>query len=140
MNRVMLIGNLGKDPEQRTLDNGSNRVTFSIATSEKYQDKEGIWQETTEWHDIVLWRIQADNAMKYLKKGSTIFLEGKLSHRTWQDAENKTRKITEVVGTMFKVLERRSPGVDFQTSTNLAAAVNQKSSENITEEGENLPF
>ena len=140
MNRVMLIGNLGKDPEQRTLDNGSNRVTFSIATSEKYQDKEGIWQETTEWHDIVLWRIQADNAMKYLKKGSTIFLEGKLSHRTWQDAENKTRKITEVVGNMFKVLERRSPGVDFQTPTNSAAAVNQKSSENITEEGENLPF
>jgi single-strand DNA-binding protein len=136
----MLIGNLGKDPEQRTLDNGSNRVTFSIATSEKYQDKEGIWQETTEWHDIVLWRIQADNAMKYLKKGSTIFLEGKLSHRTWQDAENKTRKITEVVGTMFKVLEKRSPGVDFQTPTNSAAAVNQKSSENITEEGENLPF
>lgn len=140
MNRVMLIGNLGKDPEQRTLDNGSNRVTFSIATSEKYQDKEGIWQETTEWHDIVLWRIQADNAMKYLKKGSTIFLEGKLSHRTWQDAENKTRKITEVVGTMFKVLERRSPGGDFQTPANSAAAVNQKSSENITEEGENLPF
>ncbi len=140
MNRVMLIGNLGKDPEQRTLDNGSNRVTFSIATSEKYQDKEGNWQETTEWHDIVLWRTQADNAVKYLKKGSTIFLEGKLSHRTWQDAENKTRKITEVVGTMFKVLERRSPGVDFQTSTNSAAAVNQKSSENITEEGENLPF
>ena len=140
MNRVMLIGNLGKDPEQRTLDNGSNRVTFSIATSEKYQDKEGIWQETTEWHDIVLWRIQADNAMKYLKKGSTIFLEGKLSHRTWQDAENKTRKITEVVGTMFKVLERRSPSGDFQTPASSASAVTQKSSENVTEEGENLPF
>ena len=126
MNRVMLIGNLGKDPEQRTLDNGSNRVTFSIATSEKYQDKEGIWQETTEWHDIVLWRIQADNAMKYLKKGSTIFLEGKLSHRTWQDAENKTRKITAVVGTMFKVLERRSSGGDFQTPASSASAVTQK--------------
>ena len=114
MNRVTLIGNLGKDPEQRTLDNGSNRVNFSIATSEKYQDKEGNWQETTEWHDIVLWRNQADNAVKYLKKGSTIFLEGKLTHRTWQDAENKTRKTTEVVGTMFKVLERRSPGSDIQ--------------------------
>ena len=140
MNRVMLIGNLGKDPEQRTLDNGSNRVTFSIATSEKYQDKEGIWQETTEWHDIVLWRNQADNAVKYLKKGSTIFLEGKLTHRTWQDSENKTRKTTEVVGTMFKVLERRSPGSDIQAPANSAAAVTQKSSENVTEEGENLPF
>ena len=140
MNRVMLIGNLGKDPEQRTLDNGSNRVTFSIATSEKYQDKEGNWQETTEWHDIVLWRNQADNAVKYLKKGSTIFLEGKLSHRTWQDTENKTRKTTEVVGTMFKVLERRSPGSDIQAHANSAAAVTQKSSENVTEEGENLPF
>ena len=136
----MLIGNLGKDPEQRTLDNGSNRVNFSIATSEKYQDKEGIWQETTEWHDIVLWRNQADNAVKYLKKGSTIFLEGKLSHRTWQDAENKTRKTTEGVGTMFKVLERRSPGSDIQAPANSAAAVTQKSSENVTEEGENLPF
>ena len=140
MNRVTLIGNLGKDPEQRTLDNGSNRVNFSIATSEKYQDKEGNWQETTEWHDIVLWRNQADNAVKYLKKGSTIFLEGKLTQRTWQDAENKTRKTTEVVCTMFKVLERRSPGSDIQAPASSAAAVPQKSSENVTEEGENLPF
>lgn len=140
MNRVMLIGNLGKDPEQRTLDNGNNRVNFSIATSEKYQDKEGNWQETTEWHDIVLWRNQADNAVKYLKKGSTIFLEGKLNHRTWQDAENKTRKTTEVVGTMFKVLERRSPAGDFQAPASPTEAVTQKSSENIPEEGENLPF
>lgn len=140
MNRVTLIGNLGKDPEQRTLDNGNNRVNFSIATSEKYQDKEGIWQETTEWHDIVLWRNQADNAVKYLKKGSTIFLEGKLSHRTWQDAENKTRKTTEVVGTMFKVLERRSPGSDIPAPANSFVASTQKSSENVSEEGENLPF
>ena len=140
MNRVMLIGNLGKDPEQRTLDNGSNRVTFSIATSEKYQDKEGNWQENTEWHDIVLWRNQADNAMKYLKKGSTIFLEGKLTHRTWQDAENKTRKTTEVVGTMFKVLERRSPTSDFQAPANSTVSAAQKAPGNVTEEGEDLPF
>ena len=140
MNRVMLIGNLGKDPEQRTLDNGSNRVTFSIATSEKYQDKEGNWQENTEWHDIVLWRNQAYNAMKYLKKGSTIFLEGKLTHRTWQDAENKTRKTTEVVGTMFKVLERRSPASDFQAPANSGISAAQKASGNVTEEGEDLPF
>ena len=140
MNRVMLIGNLGKDPEQRTLDNGSNRVNFSIATSEKYQDKEGNWQETTEWHDIVLWRNQADNAVKYLKKGSTIFLEGKLTHRTWQDAENKTRKLTEVVGTMFKVLERRSPASDFQATANSTSVATQKAPGNVTEEGEDLPF
>lgn len=140
MNRVMLIGNLGKDPEQRTLDNGSNRVTFSIATSEKYQDKEGNWQENTEWHDIVLWRIQADNAMKYLKKGSTIFLEGKLTHRTWQDAENKSRKTTEVVGSMFKVLERRSSASDYQSSASSAVTATQKVPGNVTEEGEDLPF
>lgn len=140
MNRVMLIGNLGKDPEQRTLDNGNNRVTFSIATSEKYQDKDGNWQENTEWHDIVLWRNQADNAMKYLKKGSTIFLEGKLTHRTWQDAENKTRKTTEVVGTMFKVLERRSPSSDIQAPAHSAVSAAQKMSGNDSEEGEDLPF
>lgn len=140
MNRVMLIGNLGKDPEQRTLENGNNRVTFSIATSEKYQDKDGNWQENTEWHDIVLWRNQADNAMKYLKKGSTIFLEGKLTHRTWQDAENKNRKTTEVVGTMFKVLERRSPTSDIQAPAHSTVAAAQKMSGNDSEEGEDLPF
>lgn len=140
MNRVMLIGNLGKDPEQRQFENGSNKVTFSLATSERYQDKEGNWQETTEWHDIILWRNQADNAMKLLKKGNTIFLEGKLTHRTWQDAEGKNRKTTEVVGSMFRVLERRSPGGENQTPSFSGSEPTQKSTGNAIEEGEDLPF
>ena len=140
MNRVMLIGNLGKDPEQRQFENGSNKVTFSLATSERYQDKEGNWQETTEWHDIILWRNQADNAMKLLKKGNTIFLEGKLTHRTWQDAEGKNRKTTEVVGSMFRVLERRGPGSENQTPAFSGPEPSQKSTGNAIEEGEDLPF
>ena len=140
MNRVMLIGNLGKDPEQRQFENGSNKVTFSLATSERYQDKEGNWQETTEWHDIILWRNQADNAMKLLKKGNTIFLEGKLTHRTWQDAEGKNRKTTEVVGSMFRVLERRGPGSENQTPSCSGPEPSQKSTGNAIEEGEDLPF
>lgn len=140
MNRVMLIGNLGKDPEQRQFESGSNKVTFSLATSERYQDKEGNWQETTEWHDIVLWRNQADNAMKLLKKGNTIFLEGKLTHRTWQDAEGKNRKTTEVVGSMFRVLERRNPGTENTTPSFSGVDSMQKSTGNAIEEGEDLPF
>jgi single-strand DNA-binding protein len=136
----MLIGNLGKDPEQRQLDNGTNRVSFSMATTERYQDKAGNWQETTEWHDIVLWRNQADNAMKSLKKGNTIFLEGKLTHRTWQDAEGKNRKITEVVGSMFRILERKSSGGENQNTANPGSEAALKSTGNALEEGEDLPF
>jgi len=140
MNRVMLIGNLGKDPEQRQFENGSNKVNFSLATSERYQDKDGNWQETTEWHDIILWRNQADNAMKSLKKGNTIFLEGKLTHRTWQDAEGKTRKTTEVVGSMFRVIERKSAGGEYQAPPFSGVEPASKSTGNAIEEGEDLPF
>ena len=140
MNRVMLIGNLGKDPEQRQFENGSNKVNFSLATSERYQDKDGNWQETTERHDIILWRNQADNAMKLLKKGNTIFLEGKLTHRTWQDAEGKTRKTTEVVGSMFRVIERKSAGGEYQSPPFSGVEPASKSTGNAIEEGEDLPF
>ncbi|MFM7089918.1 MAG: single-stranded DNA-binding protein, partial [Bacteroidota bacterium] len=140
MNRVMLIGNLGKDPEQRQFDNGTNRVSFSIATSERYQDKDGNWQESTEWHEIVMWRNQAENAMKLLKKGTTIFLEGKLTHRSWTDTEGKNRKTTEVVGSMFRVLEKRNTGSDYQTPAFPGGESQQKSTGDAIKEGEDLPF
>ncbi len=108
VNRVMLIGNLGKDPEVRSLENGAMVAKFSLATSESYRDKENNWQELTEWHDIVVWRTVAERAEKSLKKGMTIYLEGKLTHRTWQDKDGNNRRTTEIVADYFRVIDRKS--------------------------------
>lgn len=107
VNRVILIGNLGRDPEVRSLENGAMVAKFSVATSERYQDKEGNWQEQTEWHEIVAWRNLAERAEKNLKKGMQIYLEGKLTHRTWQDKDGNNRKNTEVVADNFRILNNR---------------------------------
>lgn len=107
INRVILIGNLGKDPEIRTMENGSKVAQFSIATTESYKDKAGNWQDQTEWHNIVLWRYLAEKAENSLKKGSKIYLEGKIRNRSWVDKENNTRYITEIVGDKVLVLDKR---------------------------------
>jgi single-strand DNA-binding protein len=113
VNKVILVGNLGKDPEMRRLDGGIARVSFSLATSEYYKDKEGKRIEQTEWHNIVLWRNVAETAEKILKKGYTIYLEGKLQTRKWQDKEGQARNTTEIIGENFQLIKRNdipSPG------------------------------
>jgi len=95
VNKVILIGNLGKDPEVRRLENGSVVASFSIATSEIYTDKStGVKKENTDWHDIVVWRGLAEVADKYIKKGYKVYVEGKLKKRSWQDKEGLTRYTT----------------------------------------------
>lgn len=106
VNRVILIGNLGKDPEFRMLDSGAAIARFSLATNENYRDKSGDWQQTTEWHDIVVWRNLAERANTSLKKGMTVYVEGKLTHRSWQDQDGNTKRTTEVVASYFRVLDR----------------------------------
>ena len=111
VNRVILIGNLGKDPEVRRLENGAVVAKFPIATNENYRDKSGEWQQTTEWHDIVAWRALAERAESTLKKGSMIYVEGKLTHRTWQDQDGNNRRTTEVVANYFRLVgPRRGEG------------------------------
>lgn len=110
VNRVILIGNLGKDPEVRSLENGAMVAKFSLATSESYRDKENNWQEQTEWHDIIVWRNVAERAEKSLKKGMTIYLEGKLTHRSWQDKDGNNRRTTEVVADYFRIVDSRKGG------------------------------
>lgn len=105
VNKVILIGNLGKDPEHKILDNGTELTRFSVATSENYKDKNGDWQQQTEWHDIIFWRGQAERAAK-LKKGDTVYIEGKYTHRTWQDNDGNNRKSSEVVGSYFRKLNK----------------------------------
>ncbi len=96
LNKVMLIGNLGKDPEARALESGTTLVRFPIATSETYKNKQGEKVTNTEWHNIVLWRGLAEVAEKYLKKGDQVYIEGRLKTRSWQDDSGQTKYATEI--------------------------------------------
>lgn len=115
VNRVILIGNLGKDPEVRRLENGAVVAKFSVATNENYKDRSGEWQTQTEWHDIVVWRNLAERAESSLKKGMAIYLEGKLTHRSWQDQEGNNRRTTEVVASYFRIISKREGGSDYNS-------------------------
>ncbi len=107
VNKVILIGNLGKDPEVRHLENGAIVANFPLATSEVYTDRTtGEKRENTDWHDVVVWRGLAEVAEKYLKKGYKVYVEGKLKKRSWQDKEGNTRYTTEVLGEELTILSR----------------------------------
>ncbi|MBI2722810.1 MAG: single-stranded DNA-binding protein [Bacteroidetes bacterium] len=107
VNKVILIGNLGKDPELKYFEGNIAKATFSLATSEIYKDKNGQKVENTEWHNIVLWRTWAENASKILKKGMQIYVEGKLQTRQWNDKEGLKKNITEIVAENFILLQNR---------------------------------
>lgn len=107
INKATLIGNLGSDPEIRNLESGAKVAKFSIATSENYQDKSGEWQKLTEWHNIVAWRYLADKAESSLKKGSLVYVEGKISTRKWQDQNGADRYSTDIVARIIRPLEKR---------------------------------
>lgn len=110
VNRVILMGYLGKDPEVRRLENGASVAKFTLATSESYRDKNNEWQENTEWHNVVAWRSLAERAESSLRKGSLVYLEGKLTHRSYQDSENVTKYITEVVANYFRLVPQKNEG------------------------------
>lgn len=116
LNKVTLIGNLGKDPEFRTLESGVTRASFSIATNESYKDRNGNWQKNTEWHDIVLWRSMAERA-KVLRKGMLIYLEGKLTHRKWTDKDGRDHYTTEITGDVLRLLEKRDSNASGYSGT-----------------------
>jgi len=105
INKVILVGHLGRDPEVMTFDNGTKKASFSMATTESYRDKEGNWQEQTEWHNIVLWRYLAE---KKIIKGDLIYLEGRLRSRSYEDANGVKKYVTEIQGD--KVLKLSSAG------------------------------
>lgn len=110
VNKVILIGNLGKDPEIRYISDNVPVANFSIATSESYKDKNGEWQENTEWHNIVAWRNLAERAEKYLKKGKQVYVEGKIRTRAWDDKDGNKRYTTEIVADTLQILGRREEG------------------------------
>ena len=110
VNKVILLGNLGKDPELKVTTGGSAVCNFSIATSEKYTDSSGQLQEKTEWHRIVVWGKAAENAAKYLKKGKSAWIEGKLSTRSWDDSTGQKRFQTEVIADDVRYMSPRDSG------------------------------
>lgn len=134
INKVILVGNLGKDPEVNHLEGGIAVAKFSLATTEVYNDKNGNRQEQTEWHSIVCWRKTAEIAEKYLKKGSAIYLEGKIRTSNYLDKENIKRYRTDIVVDTFSMLDRKPTN---GTEGGVAEPVSAPADEPIADD---LPF
>lgn len=148
VNKVILVGRLGKDPEVRHLESGVAVASFSVATSETYKDRNsGERKEITEWHNVVLWRGLAEVAEKYLKKGDMVYIEGKLKTRQWEK-DNVTRYTTEVVGDNMTMLSPKgsSGGSDYSAPEARETPKANKESDhsapgsNIPAENDDLPF
>ena len=116
VNRVMLIGNLGRDPDLQYLEGNIAVAKFPLATTETFKDKNGNLVSQTEWHTVVLWRGLAELAQKYLHKGSLVFIEGRLRTRTWEDKDKNRRFSTEIVGDNLVMLDKRKENGDFPSA------------------------
>ncbi|MDQ3193351.1 MAG: single-stranded DNA-binding protein [Bacteroidota bacterium] len=136
INKVILVGNLGKDPEVRYLDGGIAVAKFPLATSETIKDKNGNKIDQTEWHNVVLWRGLAEIAEKFLKKGATVYIEGKIKSRSWEDKEGNKRYITEVIGDNLTMLNKRE---EHNSNTNNSNQI-EKVTASAEEAVDDLPF
>jgi len=116
VNKVILVGNLGRDPELRYTKDGQGVANFTIATNERWRGKDGNSQERTEWHRVVVWGKQAENCAQYLQKGRSVYLEGRLQTRDWEDREGNKRQTTEVVAQTVQFLGGRGEGGGRQDS------------------------
>ena len=150
VNKVTLVGNLGRDPEIRTLENGTKVGTFSLATNENYKDKNDTWQTVTEWHNIVVWRGLAEKAERELKKGSLAYIDGKITHRKYQDKDGQERSTTEIVANTIYSMEKREnrggslqagmPGIEDDPFTKVANPPSTSSSSVDSPPADDLPF
>src|ERR1043165_8577181 len=145
VNRVMLIGNLGKDPDVQVLEGNIAVAKFPLATTETFKDRGGKLVSQTEWHTVVLWRGLAELAQKYLHKGSLIYVEGRLRTRSWEDKEGNKKFATEIVGDNLIMLDKRNDGHvgGFQSSSSSGDAIEGFSNVDIPpmgESGEGIPF
>jgi single-strand DNA-binding protein len=110
VNKVILIGNVGKQPEVRYTQNGTPVASFSLATTESFKGQDGEWQDKTEWHDVVCWRFLAERVEKFVNKGSRLYIEGKLQTRSWEGQDGKKNYRTEVVASDLMMLDNRGGG------------------------------
>jgi single-strand DNA-binding protein len=127
VNKVILVGNVGKDPETRYLDENTPVCKFSLATSEVYRNKDGEKIEQTEWHNIVLWRGLAKVAEQYVKKGSQLYIEGRIKSRSYDDKDGIKKYITEIVGDNMQMLGRRQDDDQQQRGAPTSSGMQQDS-------------
>ena len=137
VNKVILVGNLGRDPEVKYLDNGVAVAKLSLATTESYKNKEGERVSQTEWHNVVLWRGLAEVAEKYLKTGASVYIEGKIKTRKWEDKEGVTKYRTEILGDNMTMLGKKN-----DNSSDATESIVPTAEENVpkAEKGDDLPF
>ena len=155
LNKVMLIGNVGKDPEVRHFENGSVTSSFSLATTDRYKDKNsGETRETTEWHNIVCWRQLAEFSGKYIKKGTQLYIEGRIRTRSYTDQTGVTKYITEILADSIQLLGRKGDNTDNgrqNASQDISSPYSNSSApkpvskpapavQNFEEEPDDLPF
>jgi single-strand DNA-binding protein len=141
VNKAILLGNLGKDPEIRNLESGAKVATFSLATNRSYKAQDGRKIEETEWHNIVLWGPQADLAEKFLTKGKQVFIEGRIRTRQWDDKEGIKRYTTEIVGENITFLGGgRDQREDPPPHTDEDVSPEKTAVKNTADESDDLPF
>jgi single-strand DNA-binding protein len=136
LNKVMLIGRVGKEATIKTVGAETKVATFTLATSENYKDKAGEWQEKTEWHNIVAWKRLAETVKKHVEKGSMLYVEGRITQRSWDDKEGVKKYITEIIATNIGLLSpKKKPAPVDEISTE-----SQSSPEQPPEPSDDLPF
>ncbi|MBL0341452.1 MAG: single-stranded DNA-binding protein [Bacteroidetes bacterium] len=143
INKVILVGNLGKDPEVRHLEGGAVVAKFPLATSESYKTKDGQRVDQTEWHNVVMWRGLAESAEKYLRKGSLVYVEGKIRTRSWDDKEGNKRYATEIIADTMTMLSGRKsdePGLTGGHVENKNSNEDSPSVDLPNTTGDDLPF
>lgn len=144
VNKVILIGNLGRDPELRRISNGNSVASFPIATTERWNDKNGERQERTEWHNIVVWGKLADLANQYLKKGQPVYIEGKITTNSWEDKDGIKRYKTEISANQMQFLGKGgTDNVDSTPSSAPEAEIEEVKEDVVAQDSvveDNLPF
>jgi len=133
VNKVIILGNVGKEVSLKTFDNGKSVATFSLATSEKYKDKTGNQVSKVEWHNIQLWSPLAEIAEKYIKKGNQVYIEGKIETREYTDKEGNVKRITEIIGRELNLIGGKSEVKE------QAPIVKEQASDKKVEQAANIP-
>ena len=140
VNKVILVGNMGQDPELRYTPSGAAVATLSIATNEAWRDNDGNQQDRTEWHRVVLWRKQAEFAGEYLKKGRKVYIEGRLQTRSWEDKDGNKRYTTEIIGDTLVSLDSRAEGGSNSDFSPPAGAPTDSQPPDVADDADDLPF
>jgi len=145
LNKAMIIGRLGQDPDVRYTQSNTAVANLSVATSERYKDKAGEWQENTEWHRVVAWGRLAEICQEYLKKGSQVYIEGPIQTRSWEDKEGQTRYSTEIKALTMKMLDSKGSksgkdSVPQEPDNSQPVSSNVDLNENFDDIDDDLPF